>query len=84
MGSDLRLYNESLIVALSSTQSAEPREWEYNGVQHREWELSQSSVGNNHGKLVVKDELEADLWSLSVWLEDLVTVSALIPLPGYD
>jgi hypothetical protein len=44
----------------------------------------QLSVGYSHGKLVVEEELEVSLWRLSVWLEDLVTVRLLIPLPGYD
>jgi hypothetical protein len=52
--------------------------WErgYNGVQPRvrEWELSQLLVEDNHGKLVVEEELEVSLWRLSVWLEDLDTV----------
>jgi hypothetical protein len=49
---------------------------EYNGVQQRvrEWELSQLSVGDSHGKLVVEEELEVSLWRLSVWLDDLVPV----------
>jgi hypothetical protein len=52
---------------------------EYNGVQQRvrEWELDQLSVGNSHGKLGVKEELENNLWRLSVWLEDLATVRLL-------
>jgi hypothetical protein len=32
------------------------------------------SVGENHGELVVEEELEVNLWTLSAWLEDLVTV----------
>jgi hypothetical protein len=54
----------------------ESREWEYNRVQQREWEweLSQLSVGDNHGKLVVEEELEVSLWGHGMWLEDLVTV----------
>jgi hypothetical protein len=39
-----------------------------------EWELSQFSVEDNHGKLVVEGELEVSLWRLCVWLEDLVKV----------
>jgi hypothetical protein len=35
-------------------EEQESREWEYNGVQQRvlEWELSQFSVGDSHGKSV--------------------------------
>jgi hypothetical protein len=32
----------------------------------------------------VEEELEVGLWRLSVWLEDLVIVRLIIPLPGYD
>jgi hypothetical protein len=37
-----------------------------------EWELSQLSLRNIHGKLEVEEEVS--LWRLSVWLEELVTV----------
>jgi hypothetical protein len=49
----------------------------YNEVQQtvQDWELSQLSAGDSHGKLVVEEELEFNLWRLGVWLEDLVTVS---------
>jgi hypothetical protein len=67
-------------------RTTESREWEYNEVQQsvQEWEGKQLPVGDNHGKLVVEEELEVSLWRLSVWLEDVVTVTFLIPLPGYD
>jgi hypothetical protein len=40
------------------------------------------SVQDGHEKLV--EELEVSLWRLSVWLEDLVTMIVLIPLPEYQ
>jgi hypothetical protein len=45
------------------------------GIQRHttEWELSQLSVGDSHGKLVIEEESEVSLWRLSVW-SDLVTV----------
>jgi hypothetical protein len=52
-------------------------------VVEQEWEFSQLSV-DGHGKLVVGEELEVSLWGLSMWLECLVTVRLIIPLPGYD
>jgi hypothetical protein len=60
-GSDPRLYNESLFVALISIESRQNQEngnkTEYNGIR----ELSLLSVGNSHGKLAVKEELEVSL-----------------------
>jgi hypothetical protein len=41
-------------------QSQEPREWEYNEVQHR-IRIDQLSVGKSHAKLVVEEELEVSL-----------------------
>jgi hypothetical protein len=62
MGSDPRVYKESLVVAreyrsvIGSSEFA--RDCEYKGVQQNE---SQLSVGENHGELVVEEELEVNL-----------------------
>jgi hypothetical protein len=32
----------------------------------------QFSVGDSHGKFVVEEALEVDLWRLNVWIEDFV------------
>jgi hypothetical protein len=54
-------------------------------VVEREWEFSQLSMGDSHGKLIAQQELEVSLWRLSVWLEAIShSETFLIPLPGYD
>jgi hypothetical protein len=45
---------------------------------------AQLSVGDGNGKFIVEEELEVFPCGLSVWLEDLVAVRLLIPLPGDD
>jgi hypothetical protein len=58
---------------------------EYKEYQNENWRgTTELLVGNSRGKLVVEEELEFSLWRLGVWLEGLVTVRLLIPLPGYD
>jgi hypothetical protein len=34
--------------------------------------VSQFSVGDSHGKFIVEEELEVDLWWLNVWFEDFI------------
>jgi hypothetical protein len=39
-----------------------------------DFEFSQFSVGDSHGKFIVEEELEVDLWRRKVWLEDFIHV----------
>jgi hypothetical protein len=41
--------------------SAEPREWECNGVERS------TRIVNSHGKSVVEEELEVSLWRLTAY-----------------
>jgi hypothetical protein len=39
---------------------------------NRRYEFSHFSVGNSHGKFVVEEELEVNLWRLTVWFKYLI------------
>jgi hypothetical protein len=43
-------------------------------IEAGEKQASPFLLGDSHGKFVVEEELEVDLWRLSVWLEDCIYV----------